>query len=182
MRDQCILSFAPFCLDLGNERLWRGQEAIHLTHKAFAVLRALGAQAGQLVTKEELLEGGWPHTHVSEAALAGCIRELRQALGDHPRRPRFIETVHGRGYRFIAAVTVADQLPVALPLPVSPTPPPLLVGREAELVQLQRWLATAWRGERQLGFVTGEAGLGAVPGARDSDRASRARPSRRSEV
>ena len=160
MRDQRILIFVPFCLDLGNERLWRGQEAIHLTHKAFAVLRALGAQAGQLVTKEELLEGGWPHTHVSEAALAGCIRELRQALGDHPRRPRFIETVHGRGYRFIAAVTVADQLPVALPLPVSPTPPPLLVGREAELVQLQRWLAAAWRGERQLGFVTGEAGLG----------------------
>src|SRR5215813_13674232 len=120
MRDQRILSFAPFCLDLRNERLWRGQEAIHLTHKAFAVLRALAEQAGQLVTKDELLEGGWSHTHVSEATLAGCIRELRQALEDHPRRPRFIETVHGRGYRFIAAVSVADQLPVALPLPVSP--------------------------------------------------------------
>jgi DNA-binding winged helix-turn-helix (wHTH) protein/predicted ATPase len=160
MRDQRILLFAPFCLDLGNERLWRGREAIHLTPKAFAVLRALGEQAGQLATKDELLEGGWSHTHVSEAALAGCIREIRQALGDHPRRPRFIETVHGRGYRFIAAVTVADQLPVALPRPVAPAPPPLLVGREAELVQLQRWLATAWLGERQMGFVTGEAGLG----------------------
>ena len=160
MQDQRILIFEPFCLDVGNERLWRAQEALHLTHKAFAVLRYLAEHAGQLVTKDELLEVVWSQTHVSEAALAVCIREIRQAVGDHPRTPRFIETVHGRGYRFMAAVTVADRLPAFPPPPVPPSPPPLLVGREAECAQMQQWWAKAVQGERQVGFVTGEAGIG----------------------
>ena len=160
MQEQRILIFEPFCLDVGNERLWRVQEALHLTHKAFAVLHYLAEHAGQLVTKDELLEVVWSQTHVSEAALAVCIREIRQALGDHPRTPRFIETVHGRGYRFLAAVTVADRLPASPPLPVLPSPPPLLVGREVECAQMQQWWAKAVQGERQVGFVTGEAGIG----------------------
>ena len=159
MQEQRILIFEPFCLDVGNERLWRVQEAIHLTHKAFAVLHYLAEHAGQLVTKDELLEVVWSQTYVSEAALAVCIREIRQALGDNPRTPRFIETVHGRGYRFIAAVTVADRLP-ASPPSLAPASPPLLVGREVECAQMQRWLAKAVQGERQVGFVTGEAGIG----------------------
>ena len=101
MQEQRILIFEPFCLDVGSERLWRGQEAIHLTHKAFAVLHYLAEHAGQLVTKGELLESVWSQTYVSEAALAVCIREIRQAIGDNPRTPQFIQTVHGRGYRFI---------------------------------------------------------------------------------
>ena len=122
MQDQRILIFEPFCLDVGNERLWRAQEALHLTHKAFAVLRYLAEHAGQLVTKDELLEVVWSQTHVSEAALAVSIREIRQAVGENPRTPRFIETVHGRGYRFRAVVTVADRLP-AFPLPPPSSPP-----------------------------------------------------------
>jgi DNA-binding winged helix-turn-helix (wHTH) protein len=101
MPEHRILIFEPFCLDVGNEQLWRVQEVIHLTHKAFAVLHYLAEHAGQLVTKDELLEVVWPQTHVSEAALAVCIREIRQTVGDNPRTPRFIETVHGRGYRFM---------------------------------------------------------------------------------
>src|SRR5262245_30020662 len=111
MREQRLLIFEPFGLDVGNARLWRGPEATHLTRKAFAVLHYLVEHAQQLVTKDELLEVVWSQTHVSEAALAVCIREIRQALGDHPRTPRFIETVHGRGYRFLATVTVTDHLP-----------------------------------------------------------------------
>ena len=160
---------------MGNERLWRGQEAIHLTHKAFAVLHSLAEHAGQLATKDELLEGGWSQTHVSEAALTVCIREIRQALGDNPRTPRFIETAHGRGYRFIAAVTVAARLlephetaPLLRLPPQSPIlhppsamlRPGLLVHREAEFAQLWQWLTTAWQGTQQVGFVTGEAGIG----------------------
>jgi DNA-binding winged helix-turn-helix (wHTH) protein len=159
MQEHRILIFEPFCLDVGNARLWCVQEAIHLTHKAFAVLHSLVEQAGQLVTKDALLEVVWSQTYVGEAALAVCIREIRQALGDHPRTPRFIETVHGRGYRFIAAVTVTDRLPAAPPALV-PASPPLLVGREAECAQMQRWLAKAGQGERQVGFVSGEAGIG----------------------
>src|SRR5262249_23206534 len=138
-----------------NARLWRGPEATHLTRKAFAVLHYLVEHAQQLVTKDELLEVVWSQTHVSEAALAVCIREIRQALGDHPRTPRFIETVHGRGYRFLATVTVADRLPetreTALRLRLTPPSssfapplarlrPGLLVGREADFVHLQQWL------------------------------------------
>src|SRR5262249_3660372 len=160
MQDQRILIFEPFCLDVGNERLWRGQEVLHLTHKAFTVLRYLAEHAGQLVTKDELLEVVWSQTHVSEAALAVCIREIRQAVGDNPRTPRFIETVHGRGYRFMAVVTVADQLPAFPPPLVRPSRPPLLVGRETECAQMWQWWAKAVQGERQGGFVTGEAGIG----------------------
>src|SRR5215467_12862382 len=129
MPEQRMLIFEPFCLDVGNERLWRGPEALHLTHKAFAVLRYLAEHAGQLVTKDELLEVVWSQTHVSEAALAVCIREIRQAVGDHPRTPRCIETVHGRGYRFMAPVTVADRLPASPPPLVPPAPPPFWLAR-----------------------------------------------------
>src|SRR5262245_6360975 len=59
MPEQRMLIFEPFCLDVGNERLWRGPEALHLTHKAFAALRYLAEHAGQLVTKDELLEVVW---------------------------------------------------------------------------------------------------------------------------
>src|SRR5262249_12331106 len=175
MREQRLLIFEPFGLDVGNARLWRGPEATHLTRKAFAVLHYLVEHAQQLVTKDELLEVVWSQTHVSEAALAVCICEIRQALGDNPRTPRFIETVYGRGYRFLATVTVADRLPETretallrrLTLPASRFTPPLarlrpgvLVGREAEFGHVQQWLAQALRGERQVGFVTGEAGIG----------------------
>src|SRR5215471_4428353 len=175
MQEQRILIFEPFCLDVGNERLWRVQEVIHLTHKAFAVLLYLAEHAGQLVTKDELLEVVWSQTHVSEAALAVCMREIRQAVGDNPKTPRFIETVHGRGYRFLAAVTGADRLPetrqTAPRLSLTPQSPSfappssrlrpvLLVHREAECTQMQQWWAKAVQGERQVGFVTGEAGIG----------------------
>jgi predicted ATPase len=136
------------------------QEVLHLTHKAFAVLHYLAEHAGQLVTKDELLEVVWSQTSVGEAALAVCMREIRRALGDEPRTPRFVATVHGRGYRFLAPVTIADRLPASPPLPVLPSPPSLLVGREAECAQMQQWWAKAVQGERQVGCVTGEAGIG----------------------
>src|SRR5687768_45441 len=97
--------FGGFRLDFGDERLWRGQEWIPLSPKAFAVLRYLLSHAGQLVTKDALFAAVWPETSVSEWALTVTIRALRRGLGDQARRPQFIETVHRRGYRFIAPVT-----------------------------------------------------------------------------
>ena len=96
------LEFPPFHLDVANEQLWRGPEQIHLRPKTFAALRYLVEHAEQLVTKEMLSQILWPGTYVSDSVLMVCIRELRKALGDEARAPRFIETVHGRGYRFIA--------------------------------------------------------------------------------
>src|SRR5438309_391977 len=104
-----------------------------------------------------MLEALWPATMVSEVVLAVRIRELRQALGDDARAPRFIETVHRRGFRFIGHLpTVRPSAPHAS----SPAPRPLLAGRECELDALHGALATALTGVRQLLFITGEAGLG----------------------
>src|SRR6266436_9125395 len=96
--------FDEFQLDLHDERLWRGQEVLHLHPKTFAVLCCLVTQAGQLVTKDALLETVWPETVVSEAVVTVAMHALRRVLGDQAHMPRFIETVHGRGYRFVAPV------------------------------------------------------------------------------
>jgi DNA-binding winged helix-turn-helix (wHTH) protein len=94
--------FDPFCLDLSNQCLWRGAQVIKLRPKAFAVLDYLLGHRGQLVTKEELLNAVWPGTFVGEAVLKVAIRQIREALSDDPNSPRFIETAHRRGYRFIS--------------------------------------------------------------------------------
>jgi DNA-binding winged helix-turn-helix (wHTH) protein/predicted ATPase len=163
-----ILRFNPFRLDPVNVRLWRGKQVITLTPKAFAVLCYLVEHAGQLVTKDALLTAVWPEIYVSEGVLSECVREVRKALGDTPQAPRFIETVHRRGYRFIGKVVSRQYSVVSRRRAASdsqlatgnwqlPTP---LVGREAELRQLHTWLAKTLKGARQLVFVTGEAGIG----------------------
>ena len=101
--------FPPFCLDLANERLWRLAQPIPLRPKTFAVLRCFVEHPGQLLTKEALFEAVWSETAVSDVVLKVCIRELRHTLGDNARNPQFIETVHGRGYRFIGSVIEAPQ-------------------------------------------------------------------------
>src|SRR5215510_3361785 len=100
--------FASFRLDPGNACVWRGTEMLTLTPKAFAVLQYLVAHAGQLVTKEVLLAAVWPRMTVSEGVLKVCLSEIRKALSDAVKTPRFIATVHRRGYRFIAPVTEAE--------------------------------------------------------------------------
>ena len=87
MRETHSLLFAPFRLDLGAERLWRGEEARPLTRKAFAALRYLVAHAGQLVTKEELIEAVWAVPYVSDTAIAACICEIRRALDEQAQAP-----------------------------------------------------------------------------------------------
>jgi DNA-binding winged helix-turn-helix (wHTH) protein len=99
------VTFAQYRLDLPNAQLWRGKRSIPLTNKAFVVLRYLVEHAGQVVSKAELFAALWPETAVSDGALTFCIVETRKALGDNAKTPRFIETVHRRGYRFLPAVT-----------------------------------------------------------------------------
>src|SRR5688572_8631813 len=97
-------AFGPFRLDVVDERLWERDRNIRLGHKALVMLQRLVRRPDELVTKDELFAAAWPDTAISEAVLTTAMRELRKALGDHARAPRFIETVHGRGYRFIAQV------------------------------------------------------------------------------
>jgi pimeloyl-ACP methyl ester carboxylesterase len=99
------VAFGDFQLDPRNATLRRGATPVPLTPKAFAVLAHLVARAGQLVTKDEFLDKVWPGVFVGDAVLKVCIREIRHALGDDPHQPAYIETIHKRGYRFVAAVT-----------------------------------------------------------------------------
>ena len=85
-------------------RLWAGRREVDLTPRAAAVLAVLIARAGQLVTRRELFDAVWGDTVVSDAALTACVKELRGALDDDASRPRFIETRHRRGYRFVARI------------------------------------------------------------------------------
>ena len=108
-----ILAFAEFRLDPVSGHLYRRNEPVALTPKAFALLQFLAAQAGRLVPKQDLLAAVWPGVFVGDAVLKGTIRELRKALADDSHEPRFIETAHRRGYRFIAHVTVIDAMAAA---------------------------------------------------------------------
>lgn len=118
--------FLPFRLDLLNECLWRGAQEIALRPKTFSVLRYLVERHGRLVRKKELLDALWPGLCITDGVLMACIRELRKALNDNPRAPQFIETVHRRGYRFIAE-TRDRRLEISSPSPQASSP----VGQEA---------------------------------------------------
>jgi DNA-binding winged helix-turn-helix (wHTH) protein/tetratricopeptide (TPR) repeat protein len=168
MQESQSLAFGPFRLDLHDERLWRGQEVLPLRPKPFAVLRCLVTHAGQLVTKDALLEAVWPGTAVSESAMTVVIRHLRRVLGDRARTPQFIETVHRRGYRFMAPVVVAESSPsspwtaatLRPPAPIARAHSELFVGRTGELAQVHQWFTTARQGRRQVGIIAGEPGIG----------------------
>ena len=143
-------------------RLWAGRREVSLTPRAAAVLAALVARAGQLVTRDELFQSVWGDTVVSDAALTACIQELRGALADDARRPRFIETRHRRGYRFAARVlpSAPPGPPPGTPAPLHPRPAAPVVGRDRELIELRACLERAVNGSRQIVFVTGEPGIG----------------------
>src|SRR5499426_2892588 len=106
-----LLTFDRYSLDLANERLLYDGGAVPLTPKAFAVLRRLVEDAGQLVKKDDLLRSVWRDTHVSDGVLRVIILEIRRALGDESGEPRFIETVPRRGYRFVAKAARTARRP-----------------------------------------------------------------------
>jgi DNA-binding winged helix-turn-helix (wHTH) protein/tetratricopeptide (TPR) repeat protein len=157
------VTFGDFRLDPTNECLWQGNRAIALRPKAYAVLKHLVDRRGQLVTKQQLLEAVWPGTFVGDAVLKASIRQLREALSDDADLPRYIETSHRRGYRFIAALSNAEAASTP-PAPrersvPSPTDPAVL-GREGDFAKVRRAVERMLTGERQVVFVTGEAGIG----------------------
>ncbi|HVN76076.1 MAG TPA: FHA domain-containing protein [Thermoanaerobaculaceae bacterium] len=90
-----------------SNRIRRGEIERHLRPKLMDLLVLLGKRAGEVVPKEEILEGLWAKKFMAESALNGLVAELRTALDDDARVPRFIETVPKRGYRVIAPVEPA---------------------------------------------------------------------------
>src|SRR5829696_523432 len=123
-------AFGPFRLDPPNARLTRGRQAVALKPKAFDVLAHLVRNAGRLVPQGELIDAVWPDTIVGDSSLKSCVRQIRRALGDRVHSPQFVETVHRRGYRFIAPVATGGSAPVrapARPVAAAPGPAPVLV-------------------------------------------------------
>src|SRR4051812_27240882 len=97
-------SFPPFRLDADEGRLWKGDTLQVLRRKPFAILCYLAAHPKKLVTHEELLAQVWRGAVVSDSAVRSHMHELRQVLGEG-----LIETVIGRGYRFLAEVSDRDE-------------------------------------------------------------------------
>lgn len=110
-----MTSKPDFRLDLADERLWHGSEAVKIRAKAFRLLRLLVRNHGRLVTKKDILDFVWGDVIVSEGLVKEYVHDLRIALGDAPRNPRFIETVHGRGYRFLGGIEVVNPPPSVEP-------------------------------------------------------------------
>jgi len=152
---------APIRIEPENEWAWRGEERLELAPRTFALLRHLVEHPQRLITKDELFSVVWADAVVSEAALTSCIRDLRRALDDSSHAPRYIETVHRRGFRFIGPIAAGGAAATRRPAPVDvPPSPATFVGRDAELARLHALFSTAAAGERRLVFVTGEPGIG----------------------
>src|SRR5262245_31624361 len=109
MRQALRLQFGQFALEIGARQLMRQDDVIHLSPKAFDLLHMLIAHRPGVVSKDELNQRLWPDTFVSEINLATLIAELRRALGADAANPRFIRTVHRRGYAFSGVAT--EDLP-----------------------------------------------------------------------
>ncbi len=157
------MCFGDFVLDAANARLLRAGQVVALPPRPFAVLVHLAQRPGELVPKDGLLDAVWGRRFVSEGAVKTVISELRAALGDTARAPRWIQTVQRRGYRFVGAVQLAPAEAVAAATTTAPPAHPgnllvrhqPLLAREAESALLARLLV-----QQRLVTVTGPAGVG----------------------
>ncbi|HSM10549.1 MAG TPA: winged helix-turn-helix domain-containing protein, partial [Lysobacter sp.] len=104
--ERITYAFGDFRLDMLGHELRRDGIAIALEPKAFDVLYQLLTHAGELLGRDQLLDAVWGHRHVSPGVLNRSIAQLRRALGDDADNPRYIQTAHALGYRFIAPVSV----------------------------------------------------------------------------
>lgn len=179
------VAFAEFTLDRADERLLGPSGPVKVGNKAFRVLLMLAEHEGRLLTKDALFSSVWDGTIVSESALTSVIKELRHALDDDPKAPRYIESVYGRGYRLLPPVTPVEadvaRRPDTAPCPAAPqratdlgAPPLLYIGAFDDL--------TARECSPHLAAVLREEILFALSRFRDirlvSDQAAAAPPAR----
>jgi DNA-binding winged helix-turn-helix (wHTH) protein len=151
-----MLQFRGCTLDIQARRLLRGTHEIHLSPKAFELLKVLIEARPSALTKAELLERVWPGVFVTDASLARVVTEVRQALRDRAREGGAIRTVHGYGYAFGADVEA-----------VAPSPP------SNGTIEQTCWLVTT---DRTFGLIDGEHIVGREPGVSvwlDSPKVSR---------
>jgi non-specific serine/threonine protein kinase len=159
--DQILYRCAEWELDTANRTFKRGGIEYALEPKVFAVLAQLVMRPGELVTRDQLLDSVWGHRYVTPSTLNRVIGLARRSLADDTDEPKFIQTVHGSGYRYVGPLETAAA-------PAEPRvrfgPPPslrlparllTLIGRERELAQIEALLS----GGRTL-TILGTGGMG----------------------
>jgi len=173
-RQTTVVRFGVYELDLAARQLRKNGARIKLQDQPFRVLQLLTERPGEIVTREELREKLWPaDTFVEfDHSLNTTIQKIRQALGDSPNVPRYVETIPRTGYRFVAPVEAAR----AQPLPPEPKPAPLgtslglTVGALGVLAALAGWWiirspepAFEHTSDRPLRRLTSDQGLAYQP-------------------
>jgi DNA-binding winged helix-turn-helix (wHTH) protein/tetratricopeptide (TPR) repeat protein len=144
MANEGSFSFGPFHLD--TRGLSKGRTDIPLTDKALAILRHLVSHAGRVVSYFQLQETVWEGKSVDDGVIQEYVRIIRRALEDNRKVPRFIKSVRGKGYQFVANSHPAEA--------------PSFVGRTKELKRLHHSFDQALAGTRQVVLITGEPGIG----------------------
>jgi DNA-binding winged helix-turn-helix (wHTH) protein/tetratricopeptide (TPR) repeat protein len=157
-----LRAFPPFKLDDAEHCLWRSGSAGHETRvalkpKSYDLLNYLIDNAGRLVTHQELLEAVWANVFVEREVLKGHIRLLRAALGDDAENPSFVQTVRGRGYRFIGQLSVGTVSTQARGIADHTQQ---FVARAIPLAELRGLFDKTCKNQPQIVFVVGEPGIG----------------------
>src|SRR6266851_7428300 len=111
------IRFGECVLDVGSRQLWRAGTTVHLSPKAFELLKLLVERRPDAVSKSELHQRIWPETFVTDDSLSRLVAELRDAMGDNARSPRFVRTLHGFGYAFSADTAGMTEREVSDPHP-----------------------------------------------------------------
>ncbi|ASL47804.1 Alkaline phosphatase synthesis transcriptional regulatory protein PhoP [Burkholderia sp. AD24] len=157
-----MIDFPPFRLDRENQCVWRcasdgTSQKLKLTPRAFDILQYLIDHSGRLVTHDELLDALWGNLSVQPDVLKSHMLSIRVALGDDAAHPSFIETLRGRGYRFIAPLQggAGATAPQARKRGFG-----TVVGRTQQLTRLQTLFEEARNGSSRIVFVAGEPGIG----------------------
>src|SRR3984893_19570331 len=111
--DEQVISFGPFRLLAPQRLLLEGARPVRLGTRAFDILTGLVERAGEVVGKDELMARAWPQPFVEEANLKIQVSALRRALGDGQAGHRYVVTVPGRGYNFVAPVSHEEAAPAS---------------------------------------------------------------------
>ena len=164
---QKSLSFQDFELDLHAGSLTQQGQEVRLRPKAWHLLAYLASQPGRVVPKTELRKQVWPEAHVSDATMAGLVKEVREILADDATDPKYIETVRGRGLRFVAKVTAVEprridtpEVTIGAQMHETAGGPIEVVGRDREIDLIVNAFNSALSGSRKAVFVSGEPGIG----------------------
>src|SRR5712675_778643 len=160
--DEQAISFGPYRLLAAQRLLLEGDTPARLGSRAFDTLAALVGRAGEVVGKEELIARVWPQTFVEESNLKVQVSALRRALGDGHAGNRYIVTVPGRGYNFVAPVNLEEPPRASLPPTIAPAGVhnlPLavtrMIGREETVTALISRLS-----RQRLVTILGPGGIG----------------------